>query len=175
MRKKIFAIAIAIASLTGIGAFAQKPANCPAAPCQEKVCEREPKACPNGRLFAGLDLTDAQKQELCKLTLECDSLCRNARMECRGLRERNDSTCRAGIRADKEKYLSEVKKVLGNDKYVTFLENYYLTSGHRGKGVPAGKGMRFKDGKGKAFKAKTGKVKGNRVFSPEAKDIKVKK
>lgn len=182
MRKKIFAIALAIASLTGFSAFAQRPADCPLGPCQERVCERDPKACANActnaMLFEGLDINDAQRQKICELTWQNDSLCRAARQENRAQCQRNDSTfyaqCRAAVRADKEKYLSEVKKVLGDKKYVTFLENYYLTSGNRGKGFPGDKGFRFKDGRGKGFKAKTAKIKGNRISSPDAKSIKVK-
>lgn len=72
-------------------------------------------------------------------------------------KQRNDSMRIAERKAAKKKYLDEVKAIIGQDKYVTYLENMYINGGNN---------MRFGKesmNKGKNFKNKnTARDKGKR-------------
>lgn len=103
--------------------------------------------------FEGLDLTEQQKSQL-KTLKENQRKEMKARADsAKAARKEAKAEARAELKAMKEKreaerreYLKEVKKILGNDKYVMFLENQYVQDSGRPGG---GKDKRMAPMKGK--------------------------
>ncbi len=164
MKKSIMTLCVAAAAIFGFGAAAQcpaSPADCPRgacptpcetpAQCGNQAC-RPDAACP---AFEGLNLTDAQKQQLAEIRKQCRS-----GQQC-------DSAATRCDRSRRVDNLHKVKAVLTPEQYVTFLENIAATSpagprhrmhadrrhhGERGRMVRADRKVRCTD----ASKAKAG-------------------
>lgn len=93
---------------------------------------------PGGCEFEGLDLTEQQKSQL-KTLKENQRKEMKARVDsAKAARKEAKAEARAERKAMKERreaehreYLKEVKKILGNDKYVMFLENQYVQDAGR--------------------------------------------
>ena len=145
MKKKFATAAIALIALCGASTFAQKPAttstpavcpqtDCPQAPCTPAQCtpaQCTPQQCdrpcgnPCDQVFAGLNLTDAQKQSLNQL-----------KTERRASRQAADSVRRADRRQERADYLAKVKKILTPDQYTAFLEGLVLNRPDGGRRAP---------------------------------------
>lgn len=93
---------------------------CAGAPCDAAPCVGAPCGNPYDEMFAGLNLTDAQKQQL-----------QTIRQQQRAARRANDSVSRVQRRQKKLDYLHAVKTVLTPEQYNTFLENMVVSGGAR--------------------------------------------
>lgn len=168
MKQKIFGLALVSMSLIAFSGMAQNNA-----PSQknEKIenvkkqkanrPERKPKADP----FADLNLTDAQKSQLQQLN-EKTREARKQQMQAQKESKKRDHEARMTERREaKKQYLAEVKSILGEDKYVTFLENMYINAGnnHKTGKAPMGNPRNMKnkkDAKGDKGKKHDGKRQG---------------
>lgn len=155
MKKTILALAVVAVSLVSVPAYAQKKGNknvqcteqcagdakcseqckpggcndvCEPATCGTKKCDGPRTMC----VFEGLNLTDAQKQQLKDVKKP------GKRMAEQCAQQRADRARQ--LRAAKAAYLQEIKAILTPEQYVEFLENSYLsapvsknTSGKHGK------------------------------------------
>lgn len=128
MKKKILAYAVVAMSIFSIPAMAQTQdckgeGTCPnkGERClqggrfnQRKQASRQ-MVCP----FEQLGLSDSQKEQIKQLNEN-----RNKQRKERDkiIRQQRDSISKA----EKREYLNQLKKIMGNDKYVEFLENSYM-------------------------------------------------
>lgn len=169
MKKKVLGLALIAMSLMTVNSVAQTNANnntCPAN--KENVqCKKAPDngkckpACP----FEGLNLTDAQKNQLKQLDTKREAARAEKKKEMKAEKQRRDSAKVADRRNAKKSYLAEIKSILTPEQYVTFLENSFMNGGQyhdkafkQGKPGKDGKGMRHHgDRKGKDGKGKDGK------------------
>jgi len=138
MKKKIAAIAMVLAAFVSFNVSAQSvpdaAATAAAIKCEKAGhCKMMEKKCASP--FAGLNLTDAQKQALkdlrndrckiyaniCKEKCNADSVKRHCRAE-KMAKAKNART----------EYLSKVKAILTPEQYVQFLENSFVLC-HMGK------------------------------------------
>ncbi len=169
MKKKILGLAIVALSMVSFTTMAQTPDGVPSPEkkeCQasgkeckglKKDCKGKGKDCKGkgkdckakqGRgqrdPFAGLTLTDAQKQQLSDLKARRDSMRAQKAQAARADRQRKDSVDMSQRRADRQQYLAEVKTILGPDQYVVYLENLVLDSPQQGRQAHQGdnKGIR---------------------------------
>lgn len=151
MKKKILGLAIVALSMVSFTTMAQTPDGVPSpekkecqAPGKEckgpkKDCKGKGKDCKakQGRgqrdPFAGLSLTDAQKQQLSDLKARRDSMRAQKAQAARADRQHKDSVDMSQRRADRQQYLAEVKTILGPDQYVVYLENLVLDSPQQGR------------------------------------------
>lgn len=136
MKKKILGIAIVAMSVIALPVMAQaqqKRANVGSenTQCVNTFCKKS-----DCRAFEGLNLTDAQKEQLKQLGEKR----RAAMKECIRQKQRNDSVARAGHLAAKKAYLDDVKAVLTPEQYIAFLENHFVSAG----GQRGGKAIRMK-------------------------------
>ena len=138
MKKKIFGIAALVLalSISGFSASARTscdnnstcsdtncaPAQCSAAKQSKDCCAKKPS------IFDGLDLTDAQKQQLKalddKFAADRKALAEKTKAE----KVKAGDDIRKARQEARRKYLADVKSVIGDKKYVEFLENYYLNT-----------------------------------------------
>lgn len=131
--KKIISIAMLAALLFTLPAMAQKNE-----PCNEKCgnkCKIECKAGECGA-FAGLSLTDKQKEQLRDMRKSEDSVRREQhrayQAQLRKCRQQQDSIKRVA----QENRLKKIKEILTPEQYVTFLENSVLGKQLRPKPMP---------------------------------------
>lgn len=144
MKKKVLGIALLAAAFAGLNASAQDNKtcnnNCSAATCTQ-TCDNNcptPGNCneankkgmrpanqPNP--FEGLNLSDAQKEQL-KALRDKNA---QARKDANKDKAQRNADKRNERLAQKKQYLEEVKAIIGNDNYVVFLENFYLNAGAR--------------------------------------------
>lgn len=140
MKKKIFGIMVMAMALVATPAFAQKN-NTKA----KKEVRTERQMSPRGEagfaaaLFDGINLTDAQKNQLKELR-EKQREQRKAKMQAykeqfkemkqdeKANRGRRDSTMMAARKAERQDYLNSLKSILGEENYVKFLENSFLNA-----------------------------------------------
>lgn len=167
MKKKVLGLALIAMSFVAFNGMAQNPAaktakqdnaKCAkAGECGKKQCKMNP--------FEGITLSDAQQAKLKQLN-DSRKAARDQQAQVRkAQKQNNDSVRSAERRADKKKYLDEVKAIIGPDNYVIFLENMYINGGGQHKGSKAmGPGKDIKHGKGdmKGAKDPRGDRKGPR-------------
>lgn len=148
MKKKLFSIAIVALSLFGTSAMAQT-ANQTKQQCTQTECVAKGKGdCAKAKgdcakkgkgdkkqrhgagkadLFKGMTLTEAQKTQLQELQTQRMEARKQAKAAQRDkkkeLKQQKDSTMRAAREAEMRDYLAKVKKIVGADQYVIFLEN----------------------------------------------------
>lgn len=153
MKKKIFSIAIVALSLFGTSAMAQT-ANQPqqkstqtecVAKCDKSQCTKGKGECTKGKgdkkhragackadLFKGMTLTDAQKTQLQELQTQRMEARKQAKMaqkdKKKELKQQKDSTMRVAREAEMRNYLAQVKKIVGPEQYVIFLENIAINT-----------------------------------------------
>lgn len=154
MKKKIIALAIAAIALTSVNSFAQDNKAEKACPNQEQCPmmkgqkgEKANKPCP----FEGLNLTDAQKQQLQALqakqveTMKANREAMKAQKETQKEAKKADREQAKKARLEmKQNYLKELKSILGQEKYIQFLENSFIDGSNQGPRM----GQMKKDGKG---------------------------
>lgn len=167
MKKKVLGLALIAMSFVAFNGMAQnnsaktakqENAKCAkAGECGKKQCKMNP--------FEGINLTEAQQNQLKQLN-DSRKAARDQQAQVRkAQKQSNDSVRAAERRADKKKYLDQVKAIVGPDNYVIFLENMYINGGGQHKGGKAmGPGKDFKQGKGdmKGPKGPRGDRKGPR-------------
>lgn len=182
MKKNVLGFALLAMSFVAFNSFAQSTTNtcnttCAAkAQCDKVKCDKQTKCKGYAKadLFAGLDLTDAQKAKLEQLKADRKAACEKVKAERKAQREamKKDGKkqqltkeqkqamrqeCQAKCKAGFRKYLQDVKSIIGSEKYTQFLENMAVENhGHHGKGMKM-HGKDFKKGmkgpkNGKAFK-----------------------
>ena len=125
MKKKLFTLALValFTASASVGVFAQNPTD------KEKSGNVENNT---KRPFAGLNISEAQRTKLDELNKRVASE-RKAEREAASAEKKARNRDQLKARAEaKKKYLEEVKSILGNDKYVTFLENFYLNGPRSG-------------------------------------------
>ncbi len=153
MNKKILGLALSAISLVAISSNARTNPdnNTNACTAQNAGCVKTDKntKCQQDCLFEGIDLTDAQKTQLRQLNekRKADRISKarnspdNKKVDSKdkNVRDNKDRAEERKMRAeerraDRKAYLAEVKKIIGADNYVIFLENMYVNGGaHHGK------------------------------------------
>ena len=139
MRKKILSIAIiALSVITMPLAAGAKPNHIKKEDKQrtenftkEKKFSKDKKDRKAPCIFEGLNITDAQKEQIKVLNEKQAAEARKFRQE----RQKADSIQRVD---SKKAYLKDLKNILGADKYVEFLENYYIIGQRPGKDFDKG-------------------------------------
>lgn len=176
MNKKIFGIALLAASMFVLNGMARTPAT-PDAPAGKEQAGKmkhgkkgdKHKGGKKDRMgkcdpFSGIELTESQKTELVKLRESKKAERKAAGVEARKERRESDSVFYVKRMEAKKGYLKEVRRILGDDKYVTFLENSYLNGGdHSRKDFRKGdSGRKGKFGKDRKDGRKGGKDSADR-------------
>lgn len=155
MMKKIFAAAFAAMILLSTNVNAQTASTSKS----DKVCANTGKqVCPNnGRgtcEFEGLELSEQQIAKLSDLKQKRRQAKEAYRDSVKADRQvakeriaQDRKAMKEKLEADRRAYLKEVKQILGNDKYVVFLENQYVQqSGRPDKSIGKG-GHAMKQGR----------------------------
>lgn len=131
MSKKFICSAMTAMMLMAIPAYAQTTAK-----CEQKKARTE--CALRGCEFEGLDLTDAQKNQLrelkdnrCKQMKARNDSAKVARMEAKAKAKADRMAMKEEREAERRAYLKEVKKILGDEKYVMFLENQFVQDSGR--------------------------------------------
>lgn len=157
MMKKMLKLAIVAVALCGLPAIAQNQNNTTCnnpATCTQSDCQNAAQCTVNGKNkgqrpdpFAGITLSDTQKQALEQLQTQC-----KAKNEARKQELNKDKQARRQAadarkmdrKNDRREYLNSVKGILSPEQYVVFLENIVIE-----KGAPneVRKDMRFDRGR----------------------------
>lgn len=136
MKKTIFGFAALVLALAGFSASAQTTCdnstgcsgtNCATAECtvaKKARGQRAQKPC----IFEGLDLTDAQKQQLKDLDTKFAADRKAVAEKAKADKAKAGDDIRKARQEARRKYLADVKSIIGDKKYVEFLENYYLNT-----------------------------------------------
>ena len=133
MKKKLFTLALValFTASASVGVFAQNPTDKEKSGNVENNTKREKRSVAPDP-FAGLNISEAQRTKLDELNSRVASE-RKAEREAASAEKKARNRDQLKARAEaKKKYLEEVKSILGNDKYVTFLENFYLNGPRSG-------------------------------------------
>lgn len=145
MKRKILAYAVVAMSIFSIPMMAQTP-DCNG----EAACPNNGGRCPQGHEFnqrkhasrkmacpfEQLGLSDSQKEQIKQLN---DNRNKQRKERDKIIRQQRDSICKV----EQREYLDQLKKILGNDKYVEFLENSYM---NQMKKMPKKYNKKQKDG-----------------------------
>lgn len=140
MKKTIFGFAALVLALAGFSASAQTSGDntttCSDTNCSTTECTVAKKArgqrAQKPSIFEGLDLTDAQKQQLKDLDTKFAADRKEVAEKAKAEKAKAGDEIRKARQEARRKYLADVKSIVGDKKYVEFLENYYLnTPSHR--------------------------------------------
>ncbi len=136
MKKTLFSIAFALIATLSLPVFAQQTATPQQVTCTKNDCTKDKNAKPakdgrkgdkrfnrhmdpkermemlKSRIFEGIELTDAQKQEIDRRGNECDEKINQIR------KESNEK-----IKAAQNDFDAEVKKILSEEQYQQYLSN----------------------------------------------------
>lgn len=101
--------------------------DCKKADCKKEDCK---KACDakGACEFEGLNLTDAQKEQIKNIKEEQKAQCQAKKEAAKAQKE----ACKADRQEARKAYLAKIKNVLTPEQYVQYLENQ-ATSGHKGQ------------------------------------------
>lgn len=136
MKKTIFGFAALVLALAGFSASAQTTCDnstaCSGTNCATSECTVAKKACGQRArkpcIFEGLDLTDAQKQQLKDLDTKFAADRKAVAEKAKADKAKAGDDIRKARQEARRKYLADVKSIIGDKKYVEFLENYYLNT-----------------------------------------------
>ena len=149
MKKNVLGFALLAMSFVAFNGFAQSTTNattttcnttCTSSACNAKNQCKKSKCDRQAALFAGIDLTEAQKTQLQQLdaTRKADFEKAKAARKAQREAQKKDGNqqkltkeqmqakrqeCKAKREAGFRKYLQDVKSILGTEKYTQFLEN----------------------------------------------------
>lgn len=199
MMKKVFSIAIATIALMAVPSFSQTAASTQTQTgntCENnKVCQigkkghrmppeqkQQCRAAREARLYEGMTLSENQKKQLSELNEKrradrqaFKAQRKEAKAQTREARAAEKKAMKEMKIAARKEYLREVKKIVGSDNYVIFLENEFLVSSDQGNKSKAGmcdRQRRHGDYKGKMYRngkkdglARTHRKPGNKVNS----------
>lgn len=152
MKKTLLSMAIVIASMAGVSAFAQTPGSCSKNTATEctKGCDK--KDGPRYNPFAGLNLTEKQQAELQALKPSKDAKSTDKQDKTKQIGKEDKQAMRKQFTERRRDYLAKVKSILTADQYVQFLENNYvdqpIMKGHGPKDMAKGKDGKRMDKKG---------------------------
>ncbi|MDE6859136.1 MAG: hypothetical protein K2J65_01835 [Duncaniella sp.] len=143
MKKKILSISVLLASIFTISSVAQNPASqsCQSAqPCQTAQCGNN--KCPDSQqcqsVFAGLNLTDKQKEEIKSLKPSKEQI-HEQKLQNKAKKDAERQQRREQKQQSRKDYLSKIKAILTPEQYVQFLENNYLAQGFKSDKSKSGK------------------------------------
>lgn len=143
MMKKIFSVALVAMSLVSMPIIAQTTNTQQS--CEQKAVCKEGKNNKNDEsrvtkiskreaaMFEGMNLTDAQKQQIKELKANTLKQRKEKAEAMKAERKQQKAEAKEARKAMKEQaeaekraYLKELKKIIGNDNYVIFLENQFV-------------------------------------------------
>lgn len=163
MMKKILSAAFIAMTLVVSPVFAQTSNN-NESKAQAKECTKDAKKCQDKEkrekvrealLLKGMNLSDTQKQQLRDLKEKTvqDKKAKKEALKTEG-REKKEMTKedrqakKERKEAEKRDYLKKVRNIVGDDNYVIYLENQFVTSSNDQKGKSPMKGKERKMNKG---------------------------
>lgn len=162
MKKTILGLAIIAMALVSPTTYAQnktaKKEKCSAQTeqvCKSAELQGQKKDCKKGCEFEGLNLTDAQKQQLQAENQDYTTLKKSLYQNAKDCSKDQRDSLRGDVRKKandlKKNHLNKIKTILTADQYVVFLENNYMNGSAGNHAVKApGHGKPNKDGfKGK--------------------------
>lgn len=126
MKKTLLNVAVVALSIFTFNNAMAQDNQCDKKNCREETCDKNNVCVKKGHKtiysnpFAGIELTDEQKEKLQALKSQCKSQ--------KGNRKKNRQYRDSVAREAKSKQLAEIKKILTHDQYVQFLENKVLNS-----------------------------------------------
>lgn len=167
MKKTFLSIAVLLASIAGVSASAQTPADATAAAAAKTECNkgRAAKGAPAYNPFAGLNLTEQQQSQLQTLKTQMkdakakDAKTKEAAKAEKQAQKKQKMEARVQARRD---YLAKVKNILTPEQYVQFLENSYVDQGLKQPGGRHGN-MAKANRQSKKDQAMRGDRKGNKA------------
>lgn len=135
--KNFFVVLAALAISAGFAAKADDqctgPQNCPnQTDCPQKACPQQPcdmKACEKACPFEGLNLTDAQKEQLKELREKAAKARKQAMQQAKQAKSKAQQAKSQAKSEDKRNRLAEIKKILTPEQYIQFLENHFVNGG----------------------------------------------
>ena len=148
MKKTLLSMALIIASMTGVSAFAQTTDGT----CSKKANTECSKSCdkkdaPKYNPFAGLNLTEKQQAELQALKPSKDAKSADKQDKSKQTGKEDKQAMRKQFAERKRDYLAKVKSILTPDQYVQFLENSYVDQPMMKKGQGHKDMAKGRDGK----------------------------
>ena len=179
MKKTILGLAFLTIASVSFGAAAQNTKNnseCTKTECVAKKCAKgdkaskkkgdrkemaaKKKAAREAALFEGINLTTEQKGRIAALNDAVKVSRQELKQAAKTARQNHDTTfnMRAQNKALRSKYIKDLGEILSSDQMITYLENYYVTTGGQ-KGVK--KGMIARGGDFKKAKMSKDARKGN--------------
>lgn len=155
MKKKILGLSLIACLFFGMNAFAQNACPESGKECKKEVCckdgkDKKMKKKGDKNPFEGINLTDAQKQQLKELKAKRMEARKQKSEAMKAEKQKRDSVAMADRKKGMREYLDEVKAIIGPDNYVIFLENSYMSQSSpakKGHGMKAHKMKGHKDGK----------------------------
>lgn len=150
--KKLMIVLAAVAMTAGFAANAANDKKCDkkceAAKCEQKACPKERMACTELMEFQGINLTDAQKDQLKALKAERHAAAQKAKEAKKAEKGAKAEARRQG----RQEYLDKVKGTLTPEQYTQFLENQLTKSKDAKHRMHKAPGREMKGAKAREFK-----------------------
>ncbi|MCM1356328.1 MAG: hypothetical protein NC212_07990 [Staphylococcus sp.] len=168
MKKKVLGLALAAITMVGFTSMAQTAADSNGkSPRQENI--KGKKDMKQGRRaeanpFEGLNLSESQRSQLEQLKQKRQAERTEKAKVAKAERRAGAKAAKAERRAARKEHLAQIKAIIGQENYVTYLENLVLDS-RKGKAHRGGKSFAQKRCNGKAH----GKHNSNRGGKQKAK------